>query len=85
MRFKIGDRIIHKTNPFSNGTNPSNRKVRHGVVKDIVYKINARGAKHPYITVQFDGSTRTETYLSSRIELEENKDAMLNSAVESVN
>lgn len=85
MRFKIGDRIIHKANPFSNNIAPSTRKVRHGVVKDIVYKVNARGSKHPYIIVQFDGSTRTETYIASRIELETNKDSMLNSAVESVN
>jgi len=85
VRFQVGDRIIHKTNPFSNNGVPPNRKIRHGEVVDIIYKVNARGAKHPYVVVLFDGSTRTETYMTSRIEHEHSKEAMLSDAVESVN
>ena len=84
--FEVGDRIVHKKNPFSTATGiTSNKKARHGVVVDIVYKINARGAKHPYVVVRFDDSSRTETYMASRIEHESDKEAMLNDIVESVN
>ena len=82
-RFSVGDRIIHKSNPF--GTVQGSRRVRHGVVVDITYKVNARGAKHPYITVKFDNSERQETFMATRIEHEVNKERMLANAVESVN
>ena len=81
--YNIGDRVIHKSNPFS--TVQGSRRVRHGVVVDITYKVNARGAKHPYITVKFDNSARQETFMATRIEHEVNKEAMLADAVESVN
>jgi hypothetical protein len=81
--YNIGDRVIHKSNPFS--TVAGSRRVRHGVVVDIIYKVNARGAKHPYITVKFDNSARHETFMATRIEHEVNKEAMLADAVESVN
>ena len=81
--YNIGDRVIHKSNPFS--TVAGSRRVRHGVVVDITYKVNARGAKHPYITVKFDNSAREETFMVTRIEHEVNKEAMLADAVESVN
>ena len=80
--FAIGDRVIHKSNPFS--TVQGQRRLRHGVVVDITYKTNARGAKHPYITVKFDNSERQETFMSSRIEHEANKAKVLADAVESV-
>ena len=82
-RFSVGDRIIHKSNPFS--TVQGSRRVKHGVVVDITYKVNARGAKHPYIVVKFDNSSRHETFMATRIEREANKKAMLANAVESVN
>lgn len=81
--YNIGDRVIHKSNPFS--TVAGSRRVRHGVVVDITYKVNARGAKHPYIVVKFDNSSRHETFMATRIEHEANKEAMLADAVESVN
>ena len=81
--YNIGDRVIHKSNPFS--TVVDSRRVRHGVVVDITYKVNARGAKHPYITAKFDNSERQETFMATRIEHEVNKERMLANAVESVN
>lgn len=84
--FQVGDRIVHKLNPFSTATGiSSNKKARHGVVLEVIYKVNKRGAKHPHVVVQFDDSTRKETYPTNRITHEAKEQAMLESSVESVN
>ena len=59
--------------------------VKRGVVVGITYKTNARKAKHPYITVKFDNSERTEDFMQSRIEHEADYDRMLADTIESVN
>lgn len=84
--FQVGDRVVHKLNPFSTATGiPSNKKARHGVVVEVIYKVNKRGAKHPYVVVQFDNSTQKETYSANRVTHETEKQAMLESSVESIN
>jgi len=80
--FAIGDRVIRKAGPF--GGPPNAKRILHGEVVDITYKVNARGAKHPYITVKFDHSQRLETFMASRIEHEANKEKHLADAIESV-
>ena len=65
-KYKVGDRVIHKSNPFS-----GHRRERHGSVVNVIHKTNARGARFPWFEIKFDGSERTETFMASRIAPEE--------------
>jgi hypothetical protein len=86
LRFAVGDRVIRKFNPFSvTGNAPKTMPVKRGVVVAITYKTNIRKASHPYVTVKFDGSERTEDFMQSRIEHEADYDRMLADTIESVN
>ena len=85
LRFAVGDRVIRKLSPFSNtGNAPKTMPVKRGVVVDITYKINARKAKHPYITVKFDGSERTEEFTQARLEHEKDYERMITDTIESI-
>ena len=61
-KYQVGDRVIHKSNPFS-----GHRRERHGAVVKVIYKKNARGARFPWFEIKFDNSDRTETFMGSRI------------------
>lgn len=59
-------------------------KVKHGVVKCIIYKTNKRGAKQPYVQVLWDHSCCVEISAQSRLVHENEKDQMLSDQVESI-
>ena len=61
-RFKIGDRVIHKSNPMNNVA-----RRRAGVVTQVMYKANSRGHKQPFVEVKFDQSQRSEVFMSTRV------------------
>ena len=65
-KYEVGDRVIHKSNPFS-----GHRRERHGSVVKVIYKKNTKGAWFPWFEIKFDNSDRTETFMASRIALEE--------------
>lgn len=65
-KYEVGDRVIHKSNPFS-----GLRRERHGSVVNVVYKKNAKGARFPWFEIKFDGSDRVEAFMASRISPEE--------------
>ena len=65
-KYEVGDRVIHKSNPFS-----GHRRERHGAVVKVIYKTNTRGARFPWFEIKFDNSDRTETFMASRIAPEE--------------
>jgi hypothetical protein len=65
-KYAVGDRVIHKSNPFS-----GHCRERHGVITEIIYKKNTRGARFPWFEIKFDSSERTELFMASRIALEE--------------
>jgi len=81
VRFKPGDRVIHKSNPFS--AREGHHRIRHGKVTRIIYKVNKRGARHPYVEMRMDESGRLEVYMASRVEFESNKQQLLDGYVES--
>tara|TARA_Y100001972_G_C7604541_1_gene302972 strand:- start:534 stop:872 length:339 start_codon:yes stop_codon:yes gene_type:complete len=81
VRFKPGDRVIHKSNPFS--AREGHHRIRHGKVTRIIYKVNKRGARHPYVEMKMDESGHLEVYMASRVEFESNKQQLLDSYVES--
>ena len=61
-KYNVGDRVIHKSNPFS-----GHRRERHGEIVKIIYKKNSRGSRFPWFEIKFDCSDRTETFMASRI------------------
>ena len=67
-RFKIGDRVIHRSNPMNNVA-----RRRAGVVTQVIYKANSRGYKQPFVEIKFDHSQRPETFMSMRV-IHETKD-----------
>jgi len=82
LRFKEGDRVIHCSNTGFTGGDMQQR-VRHGRVERIFYKVNKRGAKHPYVEVLMDNTGHREQYMASRLELESDKEQVLAKHVES--
>ncbi len=61
-RFKIGDRVIHKSNPLNNVA-----RRRAGVVTQVIYKENSRGHKQPFVEIKFDIGKRSEVFMSTRV------------------
>jgi len=81
VRFKVGDRVIHKSNPFS--TREGHHRIRHGRVTRTFYKTNKRGAKQPCVEIMMDETGRREEYMACRVEFEINKQQVLDNYVES--
>ena len=77
-----GHHLVRRAKP---GADLVRHAVKRGVVVAITYKTNIRKASHPYVTVKFDGSERTEDFMQSRIEHEADYDRMLADTIESVN
>tara|TARA_R100001086_G_scaffold1071_2_gene632 strand:+ start:1977 stop:2213 length:237 start_codon:yes stop_codon:yes gene_type:complete len=67
-RFKVGDRVLHKSNPMNNVA-----RCRAGVVTQVMYKKNSRGHKQPFVEIKFDHSQRPEIFMSIRV-MHETKD-----------
>jgi hypothetical protein len=65
-RFKVGDRVVHKSNQFD--TLNTQRHRRSGIVTDIIYRINKRGASTPFVEVEFDQSSCKEIFMAARLD-----------------
>ena len=82
IRFQPGDRVAEKPK-FSQifATNPESRErikqyasQRYGTVVGMVYKATRTGAKHPYVSVTWDGCKSPSSHAQSRICLEHELD-----------
>lgn len=84
IKFKLGDRVIHKPNLYNIGSpnSPNVFRLRRGEVVDIFQRKNKRGARIVHITVKFDDSSATESFVQTRIEHEENRDQVIKDHVE---
>ena len=61
-RFKVGDRVLHKSNPINHV-----QRHRAGVVTQVIYKTNSRGHKQPFVEIKFDKSQVPEVIMTTRV------------------
>ncbi len=68
LQYAIGDRVMRKPTPNILGSNSvlPDRK-EQGTVIEVIYKTNKRGAKMPYVRVQWDNSQKLELHMTMRI------------------
>lgn len=70
-RFKLGDRVIHRSLPSRHASSPTLGKTRitKGTIQEIKIKKNKRGTPMTYCVIKKDSNGLLEEYLSQKLEL----------------
>ena len=67
VQYAVGDRVMHKPTLQMALNSPLPDRKKYGTVIEVIYKTNKRGAKMPYVRVQWDDSQRPELHMTMRI------------------
>ena len=67
VQYAVGDRVMHKPTLQMALNSPLPDRKKYGTVIEVIYKTNKRGAKMPYVRVQWDESQRSELHMTMRI------------------
>tara|TARA_Y100000401_G_scaffold117545_1_gene126996 strand:- start:285 stop:572 length:288 start_codon:yes stop_codon:yes gene_type:complete len=87
-KFNVGDRVMHKSTDISGFKSPLPPRTKLGVIQQIEYKSNARGALMPWLKIKWDSSYHSEWHMTMRVVLapdQETVDAVVQNKQEKIN
>jgi hypothetical protein len=88
LKFNVGDRVLHKPAVLAASQSALPPRTKLGVIEEIQYKSNRRGASIPWLKIKWDSSCFSEWHMTMRIALAPNQetiDAVVQNEREKIN